>query len=366
MSSEVRSEPNMIVHANNNIVSKRGLPFVCFKCGSASPLPVAEEVSSKFQSAHPVCQECFAKGVRVRTRGQKQMRTWLPHQVTDLAWTLRCVWSQLKKQSLYFCVPVTRCCVRVLGFFFWEEIIFFSVRSVAFLRKMWRETEIKITVALRGFGKSSFLGIWERKVGSCGASWPTPRITQPVRSRPTSMTCKRDHVFFYATQYGLIQRRLNSNQKSFEIFGAQRAMIRKTLLCLSLSRTTTPALWVSVLVVGKETYAQHAKGEQLTFLWRLVDISDSATTTTSPRPGDNSFTNNNLNRLHLFPLLVIWSWSMSQDCTTKYRVTTCATATQLSLVVWHVWRFLVRYNNWRRRRRVDQNDCSFLSFFFHF
>ena len=30
--------------------------------------------------------------------------------------------------------------------FFWGEI-FFSVRSVAFLRKMWRETEIKITVA---------------------------------------------------------------------------------------------------------------------------------------------------------------------------------------------------------------------------
>ena len=75
LSSEVRSEPNRIVHANNNIVSKRGLPFVCFKCGSASPLPVAEEVSSKFQSAHPVCQECFAKGVCVRTRGQKQMRT---------------------------------------------------------------------------------------------------------------------------------------------------------------------------------------------------------------------------------------------------------------------------------------------------
>ena len=149
LSSEVRSEPNMIVHANNNIVSKRGLPLVCFKCGSASPLPVAEEVSSKFQSAHPVCQECFAKGVCVRTRGQKQMRTWLPHWVTDLAWTLRCVWSQLKKnRSLYFCVPVTRCCVRVLGFFFWGGggggIIFFSFRSVAFLRKMWRETEIKI------------------------------------------------------------------------------------------------------------------------------------------------------------------------------------------------------------------------------
>ena len=58
------------------------------------------------------------------------------------------------------------------------------------------------------------LGIWERKVGS----W----ITQPVRSRPTSMTCKQNGAvmsFLYATQYGLIQRRLNSNQKSFEIFG---------------------------------------------------------------------------------------------------------------------------------------------------
>ena len=48
--------------------------------------------------------------------------------------------------------------------------------------------------------------------------------------------------------------------------------------------------------------------------------------------------------------------SMTQDRTTTYRVTTCATATRLSLVVWHVWRFLVRYNNRGRRRRVDQND----------
>ena len=37
-----------------------------------------------------------------------------------------------------------------------------------------------------------------------------------------------------------------------------------------------------------------------------------------------------------------------------------------SLVVWHVWRFLIKCNDWRRRRRVDQNERSFLSFFFHF
>ena len=72
LSSEVRSEPNMIVHANNNIVSKRGLPLVCFKCGSASPLPVAEEVSSKFQSAHPVCQECFQRGCVFALEGRSR------------------------------------------------------------------------------------------------------------------------------------------------------------------------------------------------------------------------------------------------------------------------------------------------------
>ena len=38
--------------------------------------------------------------------------------------------------------------------------------------------------------------------------------------------------------------------------------------------------------------------------WRFVDISDSATTMTSPRPGDDSFNNNVLSRLHLFCLLV--------------------------------------------------------------
>ena len=46
----------------------------------------------------PVCtSRCepsmLCEGVRVRTRGQQQMRTWLvlPDYVTDLAWTLRCV-----------------------------------------------------------------------------------------------------------------------------------------------------------------------------------------------------------------------------------------------------------------------------------
>ena len=104
------------------------------------------------------------------------------------------------------------------------------------------------------------------------------------------MARSRSHdVFLYATQYGysvgstLIERVLRFS-------GSRRTMMGKRLLSsgCSLSRTTTPALWVSVLVVGKEAYARDAEDEQLTFLWRLVDISDSATTTTSPRPGDAS------------------------------------------------------------------------------
>ena len=102
----------------------------------------------------------------------------------------------------------------------------------------------------------------------------------------SEMARSRSHdVFLYAAQYGynvgstLIER-------VWDFLGSTRRGRR--LLCCSLSRTTTPALWVSVLVVGKEAYPRDAEDEQLTFLWRLVDISDSATTTTSPRPGDAS------------------------------------------------------------------------------
>ena len=105
------------------------------------------------------------------------------------------------------------------------------------------------------------------------------------------MTCKRNGAATVAwcllVRYSVrLQRRLNFDvdRESFEIFLG----LDVWLLCCSLSRTTTPALWVSVLVVGKEAYARDAEDEQLTFLWRLVDISDSATTTTSPRPLDAS------------------------------------------------------------------------------
>ena len=176
------------------------------------------------------------------------------------------------------------------------------------------------------------------------------------------MTCKRGQgrMTSSCTLLSTVTASAQLWSKEFwDFLGSRRG---KRLLCCSLSRTTTPALWVSVLVVGKEAYARDAEDEQLTFLWRLVDISDSATTTTSPRPGDASPTTTWTGCIFFACL----SMTSTQDRTTTYRVTTCATATRLSLVVWHVWRFLVRYNNRGRRRRVDQNDRSFLSFFFHF
>ena len=164
-------------------------------------------------------------------------------------------------------------------------------------------------------------------------------------------------VSLYATQYNFSVGSNSTRIKEFWDFqGSRQAMMGKGLLCCSLSQTTTPALWVSVLVVGKEAYARDAEDEQLTFLSRFVDISDSAMTTTSPRPGGDSFSNNILSRLHLFRLL----FSEPRSYNHVHGVTTCATATQLCRVVWHVWRFLVRYNNRRRRRRVDQNDRSLL------
>ena len=48
--------PNMIVHANNNIVSKRGLPLVCFKCGSAVPVPsLSRKRFHRSSSRHILC-----------------------------------------------------------------------------------------------------------------------------------------------------------------------------------------------------------------------------------------------------------------------------------------------------------------------
>ena len=110
-------------------------------------------------------------------------------------------------------------------------------------------------------------------------------------------------VILYATQYGysvgstLIERVLRFSWVSTYHDGKKVAFFFQ-----SLSRTMTPALWVSVL--GKEAYARDAEDEQLTFLWRLVDISDSATNTTSSRPGDASPTTTWTNRLHVFCLLV--------------------------------------------------------------
>ena len=67
--------------------SKRGLPLVCFKCGSASPFPVAEEVSSYSSSSlHILCAKnalrrgcVFALEGRSRCASDCQTRSWPGH-----------------------------------------------------------------------------------------------------------------------------------------------------------------------------------------------------------------------------------------------------------------------------------------------
>ena len=175
----------------------------------------------------------------------------------------------------------------------------------------------------------------------------------------SEMARSRSHdVFLCATILSTVTASAQLWSKEFwDFLGSRRG---KRLLCCSLSWTTTPALWVSVR--RRKGGVRTGRRRWTADVSALVDISDSATTTTSPRPGDASPTTSWTGCIFFACL----SMTSTQDRTTTYRVTTCATATRLSLVVWHVWRFLVRYNNRGRRRRVDQNERSFLSFFFHF
>ena len=157
------------------------------------------------------------------------------------------------------------------------------------------------------------------------------------------MTCKRKGAITVAwyllaiVRYSVrlhLQRRFNSKRKSFEIVSAGH----------DGKRCAAP--WVELLRLVSESHSlsserRHTHGTQKMNSWRFPGQVMTASPTT------------------------IWagciffaSSSMSQGCTTTYRLTTCTTATRLSLVIWHVWRFLVRYNNQRRHCPVDQNDTS--------
>ena len=205
----------------------------------------------------------------------------------------------------------------------------------------------------------------------CWASWPTPRITQPVRSRPTSMTCKRNGAVKVAwrllVRYSVrLQRRLNSDRKSFEIF-----------LGLDVEKGWFAAPWVELRRLLSESQSSSSErrrthGTPKMNSWRFFEGSSTSAIVRRQRPAPGQVMLHQQQLEHVveqaasFLLACQYAMTSTQDRTTTYRVTTCATATRLSLVVWHVWRFLVRYNNRGRRRRVDQNDHSFLSFFFHF
>ena len=95
----------------------------------------------------------------------------------------------------------------------------------------------------------------------------------------SEMARSRSHdVFLYATQYGysvgstLIERVLRFSWVS---------TYAKRLLCCSLSRTSTPALWVLVLVVGKEAYAL---GTPKMNSWRFFEGSSTSPIVRRQRP----------------------------------------------------------------------------------
>ena len=143
------------------------------------------------------------------------------------------------------------------------------------------------------------------------------------------------------------------NQKSFQIFvDPNGPWWEKKVVCCSLSWTTTSALRVSVLFVGQEAYAHDVGHGKMMFFWRLVDISDIVTTTTSPRQGDGSCFNS-LCRLHIFRLLVneprSYNRVQGDDIRDSNPTFLCCLACAA---------ILVRYNNRIWRRQEDQNERS--------
>ena len=126
----------------------------------------------------------------------------------------------------------------------------------------------------------------------------------------SEMARSRSHdVLLYATQYG---------------YSVGSTLIERVLRCLDIpwwEKGCFAAPWVELRRLLSESQSssserRHTHGTpkmyRLTFLWRLVDISDSATTIamTSPRPGDASPTTT----ASFFACL-----SMTQDRTTTYR-----------------------------------------------
>ena len=48
--------------------SRAKFPVVCYNCGDVEPLPITAEMKENFQTIHPVCAACKARGVKERTR----------------------------------------------------------------------------------------------------------------------------------------------------------------------------------------------------------------------------------------------------------------------------------------------------------
>ena len=158
-------------------------------------------------------------------------------------------------------------------------------------------------------------------------------------------------VFFYATQYGysvvstLIERVLRFSWVSTYVKGCFAAPWVELRRLLSESQSSS-------------SERRRTHGTPKMNSWPSFEGSSTSAIVQRQRPAPG--------QVMLYQQQLEQAPSFDPGSYNPYRVTTRATATRLSLVVWHVWRFLVRYNNRGRRRRVDQNDCSSLSLFFHF
>ena len=182
----------------------------------------------------------------------------------------------------------------------------------------------------------------------------------------SEMARSRSHdVILYATQYAVTASAQLWSKEFWDFLGSRHTMKGKRLLFFqSLSRTTTPSACSLSLSPRRRKGGVHTGRWRWTAGVSLKARRHQLLRRQRPAPGQVMLHQQQLEQAASF--FACLSMTSTQDRTTTYRVTTCATATRLSLVVWHVWRFLVRYNNRGRRRRVDQNDRSFLSFFFHF
>ena len=179
------------------------------------------------------------------------------------------------------------------------------------------------------------------------------------------MTCKRNGAVKVAwrllVRYSVrLQHRLNSDRKSFEIF-----------LGLDVEKGCFAAPWVELRRLLSESQSSSSErrrthGTLKMNSWRFFEGSSTSAIVRRqrPAPGQVMLHQQQLEQAASFLLACQWRRPKIVQVRTGWRH--ARQQPDFLLLFGTLWRFLVRYNNRGRRRRVDQNDRSFLSFFFHF